>query len=75
MDNRSPVQSVDAALGRIGAFKGHPSKFLLAVHESLLDPFGMNMALITDAVLARGWEPDGFIEEQGYRSYKYKELS
>lgn len=31
------------------------------------------MAIITDKVLARGWEPGGFIQKDGYRIYLYKE--
>ena len=30
------------------------------------------MAVITDGILAREWEPDGYIQEHGYRIYKYK---
>jgi hypothetical protein len=32
----------------------------------------MNMAMITDGILAREWEPDGYIQQKGYRIYKYK---
>jgi len=33
---------------------------------------GVNMALIGDAVLARGLMPDGYEQKVGYRIYKYK---
>ncbi len=36
---------------------------------------GMNMAILTDLALSKGWEPDGFDQEQGYRVYKYKMLA
>ena len=42
--------------------------------DELLDPMGINMALITDAILAREWEPDGYTEANGCRIYKYKAL-
>jgi hypothetical protein len=32
----------------------------------LLDPMGMNMALITDRILAKGFMPNGFIQKVGY---------
>jgi hypothetical protein len=39
-----------------------------------LDPVGINMAIIADAILAREWEPDGYTEASGYRIYKYKTM-
>jgi hypothetical protein len=30
------------------------------------------MAIITDRVLQRGWEPNGFVQKNGYRIYLYK---
>ena len=33
---------------------------------------GVNMAIIGDAILARGLEPDGYEQKVGYRVYKYK---
>jgi len=59
---------------RVNSFAGLPEQFVLAVPEALLDPVGMNMALITDRVLARGWQPDGFEQHDGYRLYRYKVL-
>lgn len=32
------------------------------------------MAMITDDILDRGWEPDGYVQENGFRIYKYKEM-
>ena len=75
MNDTEPVRTTVEALRRVKAFDGAPEEFVLPVHESLLDPFGMNMAVITDAVLARGWEPDGFDQQQGFRLYKYKEIA
>lgn len=58
----------------VDCFVGTPEEFFLAVPEALLDPIGANMALITDRVLARGWQPDGFEQHEGYRLYHYKVL-
>jgi len=41
---------------------------------NLLDPVGLNMALVTDAILAREWEPNGYIEGDGCRIYRYKAM-
>jgi hypothetical protein len=32
------------------------------------------MATITDAILARAWEPNGYVEGKGCRIYKYKAM-
>jgi hypothetical protein len=68
------VSSVQEAVSLIKAFEGAPETFHLAVPDSLFDPAGVNMAIITDHILARGWQPDGFVQRPGYRICKYKEL-
>jgi hypothetical protein len=67
-----PLDNVDRARALVDAFDGDPSEFALAVADRLLDPVGVNMALITDRALARGWEPDGFEQRVGFRIYRYK---
>jgi len=69
-----PVTTVEEAQEIIRSYQGKPEDFRLSVAEGLLDPVGINMAIITDAIVAREWEPDGFIQEKGFRIYKYKEL-
>jgi hypothetical protein len=34
----------------------------------------MNMAIIMDSILEKGWEPGGFVQKAGYRFYIYKEM-
>lgn len=70
-----PFRSVDEALAHVADFEGSPEEFVLAIHQSLLDPVGINMALITDRVLARGWMPDGFDQRDDHRLYRYKEFA
>jgi len=67
-----PISSVQEGVALVKAFEGGPESFELAVPDSLLDPIGMNMAIIGDAILARGWWPDGFRQESGYRVYRYR---
>ena len=67
-DVRKAMQAVDS-------FTGPPTDFILAVADSMNDQIGMNLALITDRILAKGWEPDGFLQKSGYRLYRYKEWS
>ena len=70
----TPIGSVDEGVRLVDSFTGPPEEFQLAVPDSLLDPVGVNMAMITDHVLKRGWEPNGFTQARGYRIYRYKAL-
>jgi len=67
-----PVKSVQEALTLIELFEGDAADFQLAIPEDLLDAVGINLALITDRILARGWQPDGFTQALGFRIYRYK---
>jgi hypothetical protein len=69
-----PVIDVDEALALIDAHCGAPEDFRLPVSESLLDPIGVSMALVTDRILSLGWEPDGYEQQDGYRIYRYKRM-
>lgn len=53
--------------------------FTLAISDSLTvngkpDTMGLGMAFLLDAILAKGFEPDGFTQEAGYRVYRYKRM-
>lgn len=66
------IETVDQALKKIDSFEGKPEDFVLRISHSLLDPVGVNMAIITDRILSRNWEPNGFEEGAGFRIYRYK---
>jgi hypothetical protein len=36
------------------------------------DPVGAGMAMVLDVFLAKGYEPDGFEQREGFRVYRYK---
>jgi hypothetical protein len=74
MSDPKPIGSVQDALMLIESFRGNPDDFQLAVPDTLLDAIGINMALITDRILQRGWQPDGYTQQQGFRLYRYKKL-
>ena len=38
------------------------------------DTMGAGMAIVLDAVLGKGFTPDGFDQEDGYRIYHYKKV-
>jgi len=66
------ITSLEEAKREIESYDGRPEEFALAISDQLQDPIGFNMAIICDMVLTRGWEPDGFEQEQGFRIYRYK---
>ncbi len=69
-----PIRSVEEGIRRIDAFEGSPEEFELVVPDSMLDPLGVALAMLTDRVLARGWEPNGFKDGAGFRCLLYKAL-
>lgn len=38
------------------------------------DVMGAGMAVVLDAILAQGFEPNGFDQHDGYRVYRYKPM-
>lgn len=69
-----PFEDINKACQYVESFEGKAADLRLPISESLLDPVGINMALITDKILDKGWEPDGYEEKEGYRVYRYKEM-
>jgi len=70
-----PFRDVEEAIRYVLSFSGPADEFRLPIDDSLQDPIGLNMALIADKILARGWEPDGYEQKNGYRVYRYKEAA
>ena len=66
-------QNILEAQAAIEAHDGPVEGFELAIADSLNDELGISMGILTDAILARGWVPDGFEEADGCRIYRYKE--
>lgn len=70
--NVRPCTTVEEALAAIDTHKGSAEAFTLPIADSLNDTMGAAMAIITDRILARGWEPDGYEQGNGFRIYRYK---
>lgn len=66
-------RNIVEAQAAIEQHDGPARTFELAVADSLIDDLGINMGILTDAVLARGWVPGGYEEAPGGRIYRYKE--
>lgn len=55
------------------------SSFELAIADGCtfagqVDVIGAGMALVLNAILAQGYEPDGFAQCEGFRLYRYKPI-
>ena len=70
----APCRNIEDALEAIREFEGPAGKFRLLVANSVLDPPGANMAIVTDALLAKGWQPDGFEDKGDHRLFRYIEM-
>jgi len=69
-----PFTDAKTAAKYIEKYQGKVSDLKLPICNSLLDPVGVNMAIITEMVLIKGWVPNGYDEKDGYRVYKYEEM-
>ena len=69
-----PFKEVEAAVEYVRSFAGVAEELKLSISDELNDPVGMNMAIVTDAILEKGFEPNGFEQQQGYRIYVYKSI-
>jgi hypothetical protein len=74
MKTPKPIDTVQDALRLLDSFNGAPEDFELAVSDRLHDPVGVNIAMVTDRILQRGWQPNGFTQEAGFRVYRYEKL-
>jgi len=69
-----PFTDVHAAVAAVESYSGSPEDFTLSIADTLQDPVGMYMAIITDSILAKGWEPHGFEQRENFRIYKNRPL-
>lgn len=69
-----PFSTTDEALKAIDNHAGDPADFELPISDVLLDPVGINMAVITDRIMVLGWEPVEVEQKDGYRICRYKEM-
>jgi hypothetical protein len=44
----------------------------LLISDELNDEMGINMTIILDGILSKGYDVNGFEQKEGYRIYKYK---
>ena len=68
----NPFTDIRDAKHAVESFTGAPEDFVLPIADELNDAVGINMAIITDCILAKGWEPNGFDQREGFRIYRYK---
>jgi len=68
-------KSVDEAVALIRSFSGKTEDFDLCIDEPLMDPVGLNVAIIADAALAKGWWPLDVERHNGHRRFRYRNAS
>jgi hypothetical protein len=71
--------TAESAAAHVHALVVEADTFSLALSDDLslggqADSGGAALAVVTDAVLARGFAPSGFQERAGYRVYDYKRM-
>lgn len=67
-----PIASLNEGIRLVRSFEGKPEDFVLVVPESLIDSVGMNVAILTNEALLRGWWPGDVTKKDGYRVFRYK---
>jgi hypothetical protein len=71
-EDPQPIASVDEGIRLVRSFEGKPEDFVLVIPESLMDSVGVNIAIITNEILIRGWWPTTITKKPGYRVFRYK---
>jgi hypothetical protein len=70
-NTRKPLTTREEALEYIAANFNGESERTLWIADTLIDPSGLNMAILGDALLKAGYMPNGAEQKEGYRIYKY----
>ncbi|MEM7801637.1 MAG: hypothetical protein AAF633_20745 [Chloroflexota bacterium] len=66
-----PIKELKTAVRAVEGFEGNPAEFILLLADDLHDDLGLNLAIINDSAIARGWQPDGSDQHEGYTEYRY----
>ena len=68
----NPITDIEEAREVVERIANNTREFELPISDLLQDAMGINMAIILDQILAKGYEPNGFVQREGYRNYLYK---
>ncbi len=69
-----PFRTVESAVQYVDAYNGKPEDLRLPIADEIQDATGLNMVIVCDKILAKGFMPDGFEQKDGFRVYKYKAM-
>ena len=74
-----PFRTAESAASYVKATKLEGDTFELDIADGVTfagqpDVIGAGMAVVLHAILAQGFEPDGFEQRPGYRAYRYKPI-
>lgn len=67
------VVDINATLAFISSFNGRAEQFRMMLTDDMNDAMGLNLAVLSDSIKAKGWLPNGFEQGEGYRVYSYTE--
>jgi len=67
-----PFINIKDTVEFVRSFIGEAKDLKLPISDELNDSMGMNMAIIGDSLLAKGFTPNGFEQKDSYRIYLYK---
>lgn len=70
-----PFTEVRTATAFIHGYKGLAEDLNLLISDNMNDSMGINMTIITDSILNKGFLPDGFEQKNGFRIYKYTDAN
>ena len=65
-------KTVAEAVASIQSFDGQAENFDLLLCESFFDPVGVNISIVTDAALEKGWIPFDVEKRNGHRRFTYE---
>ncbi|MEL7095729.1 MAG: hypothetical protein AAGK70_09840 [Pseudomonadota bacterium] len=68
----SVCKTVAEAVASIQSFDGQAEDFELLLCESFFDPVGVNISIVTDAILEKGWMPLKVEQRSGHRHFTYQ---
>ena len=74
-----PFKTTESAAAYLSGLKLEGDSFELPIADDITfagqpDSMGAGMAVVLDAILDQGFEPDGFEQRPGYRAYRYKPM-
>ena len=77
--SQPPITSAEEGIKYLASHPPSSDSFDLLISDSFTfagkaDTTGAGMAVLLDKILGLGYEPDGFEQKSGFKSYRYKKM-